>query len=151
MRTRVAIGEDPRGSIGAATAKGREFFHPVRQGNTLEKVALEGAAVGVSVESHESEVLLVRVDHPLHKGNQPLEKLSFIHDENLEPEDILESNVVQVAHCDTRSSLVVVRGNLVRAVTSVIGMLNDENGHVQRGIPGKDAEDPRGLARKHRT
>ena len=139
MWTRMPVGEESGRSIPTATAKGCEFFHRVREGDALEQVALKRTAVRVSIESYEVEVLLVRVHHPLYKGNEALKKLSFVDDENLEAEDILQSNIVEVAHSNARSSLIVVRGNLILAIPDVICMLNHEDRHIECGIPRQDA------------
>jgi hypothetical protein len=142
MRTRMPIGKDARRPIRAPTAKCRELLHRVGKRNTVEKVALEWTAVGVSVESYKVEVPLVRIYHPLHKGNKVLEKLGFVHNDDLETKDVLQSNVIQVPNSKARSPLVVMCSDLVCAVPCIVGMLDDEDGRIHCRITRNNTQNP---------
>jgi hypothetical protein len=64
-----------------------------------------------------------------------MEKLSLIHDDNLEARPVVESEVIEVAYRDTRSPLSIVRRNLVATVAGVLRMLDDENRGLKSCIP----------------
>jgi hypothetical protein len=131
--------------------KGSELFHRICERNALEQVAMERTTVGITIQSHEVEMPLVRIDHPFHKGNKVLEELCFVHDNDLEPKDILQRNVIQVAYRNARSALVVVRRNLRLTVSYIICVFDHEHWSIESSISGNNAQNAGGLARKHRS
>jgi hypothetical protein len=70
-------------------------------------------------------MFLMCVYYPFYKGNEVLEELGFIHNNHLESEDVLQSNVIEVLYDDTRSPLTVMCGNLGRTVTCIFRRLNN--------------------------
>jgi hypothetical protein len=132
-------------------AKCSELLNRISKRDTLKQVALKGASVGVSIESHKVEMPSMCIHYPFHKGHQVAKKLCLINDDNSEAEDILERNVIQIANRDTRSTLVVVSYDFVTTVANIAGMFHYEHRSIESCIPGKNTQNARGLPRKHRT
>ncbi len=67
MWTRMAMGKDAGRSVGATVAKGSEFLNRIGERDTLKQVALKGASVGVSIESHKVEMPSMCIHYPFNK------------------------------------------------------------------------------------
>jgi hypothetical protein len=150
VRSIPTVCEGGRSPVRTATTEGRETLHVVCERNAVEKLS-KGPAIRVAIESHEIEMLSMRIDDPFDKRHEALEKLGFVNNQNGKARPILQPKVVEVAYSDTRGPLSVVRRNLVAAVSRIVCMLDDKNRSVEGRIPRNETQNPTGLARKHRT
>jgi hypothetical protein len=78
--------------------------------------------------------------------------LGFVEDDNCEPQDVFVAHVVQRLNALARDTALVMRNDVIfDSIPAVVCVLEDKDSLSNARVPRHDAEDARGLARKHGT
>ena len=143
--------EDPGSSISTPMAKSRNSFDPIGKWNALQKFS-KRHAIAVAVKSHQKEALSHLIHNAPNKRNQPSEKMRFIHDDHIKFADLTILHLVQCRNANAGCSPIIVCDDIVFVtVPDIARMLDNENATTDADVPRDDAENARGLARKHRA
>jgi hypothetical protein len=141
MRSRVAVGEEPRGPIGTPTAKGSDALNPIGQRNTLQEFP-KGATVGISVESHQEEELAVVLHHSPDKGHESREKVCLVYDHDIESRKCLLFEFIETEKSTARDAPPVMGDDvIILPIPGVTRMLENEHSHPQTCVPGLNTQD----------
>jgi len=149
--TMLPVREESGGPICTLLAKSSNPFHSVCQRNTVQDFS-KLPAIGVSIQSNEIQISFVRVHCILHKRNQIMEKLCFIHKNHLILQKFIQRNIVQIVNAQTRDCISIVGHNCaIGAIPSILGMLDNKNRSPHRRITRYNGKNTRTLSGKHGT
>jgi hypothetical protein len=130
-------------------AESRNSFDPIGKWNTLQKLS-KGHPIAIAIQSHQEQALSHVVNNPPNKRNQAPEKMRFVHNDDVKPEDLTILKFIQCRNANARRSPIVVCDDIVFvAVPDITRMLDNENTTTDTDVPRDNAENARGFARKH--
>jgi hypothetical protein len=146
-----AVGKEARSPICTAMAKGRDAFNPVGKRNTVQELA-KRTAIRVPVESYEKQGLPMVLHDSLDKRNKSGEEMGFVHDNCVESHKRLILELIQGLDTAAWNPTAVMRNHVILlAVASVAPVLENEDASSDGLVARDDAQDARGLPRKHGT
>lgn len=132
-------------------AEGSDSFNTIRKRDTVYQLA-KRLTVGIAIQSHQIEGFPVVFHNAPCKGNERLEKMRFVYDDNIKPPERLVFDIIQADYTTTGDTTLVMRDHVVLLPVAIVAcVLQDKNAHSYRCVPTDDAQNAGRLARKHRT
>ena len=142
-----SMAEKTRSSIAALTAEGRQPQNTVCKRNAIKNLP-ELAPIRIAVQTHEVNMLAMRVHCPLDKRHKMRKELRLVNNN-----DLVRCNVhlVEVARMDTRGGATIVRCNDALTIPLIGLVRNDQNGNTQYAVSRYNGQDVGALPREHGT
>ena len=130
--TRVSPTKETRSSVRTPMTEGSHAFDTICERNAVKKLS-KPSPIAVSIETHQIQMLVVRIYDAFHESNESMEKLGFVYDDHIIRQQFIEPNVKKIAHSTTRRAMTIVRNYiLIVAIPNIARVFDHKNAHTKR-------------------